>query len=312
LSWKSLIVALPLCGLAGCIHINRPAVPVTVSPRGQGAYSAADFKAAYAQYQAAVKAGQFDQAKVERDAMINRIEVDIESNYREYEGKLEATRAALTTVGDATELGVSAAIGVVGATDVKDLLSAALTSLKGSRLSFDKNFFREKTTEILISKMEASRDAIRNRITQKMDLDVGKYPFEEAWRDLVEFFYAGTLQSAIVQLGNDAGAAAAAARKQAEDIDVRRAFTAQEASASARIANNFLALRRQALEDPDPARRAAAVEKAKAVLAQMGAAEKVTPTSTPADVMNALENRIKATLDHPEDIPRLDQALMPK
>lgn len=296
---------------SSCIHINRPAIPESLDPGKQAQYKTSDFKTAYEAYQKLVQAGDYDKAKIARDGMINRIEVDVEANYREYEGKLSSSRATADVLSDATQLGLSAATTVVGDSDVKDLLAASLTAFKGTKLSFDKNFFREKTTEILISKMEASRDKVRNRITQKLELPVQKYAFEEAWRDLVEFFYAGTLQAAFVQLANDAGSDAAAARKQAEDIDIRRASTQAEADLSVRIRSNFAKLYNQAIKGPDPQARESALKTAKDALVMLGEGAKITDKSTADDVFALLRAQITGALDHPENLPRIDKALTP-
>jgi len=304
-------IILLLCQ-TGCLHVNRPPIPATVDSGGLAKYSVQDFNTAYKDYQQKVKDADYDKAKIVRDSIINRIEVDIEGNYREYEGKLSSTRAAVDTLSDATELGLAAATGVIGNTDIKDLLAASLTGFKGTKLSFDKNFFREKTTEILISKMQASRDKVRNRITTKMGLPVQQYTFEEAWHDLVEFFYAGTLQAALVQLANDAGADAAGARSKAQEIDINRANTQQEAALSVRIRANFAKLFHQAL-DPgsDDATRAAALKTAKDALVVLGQGDKITDQSTPQDVMNLLRAQIVDALNHPENIPKIDKALTP-
>jgi len=297
--------------LTGCVHINRPPIPATLDPGNQAKYSVDAFNQAYTNYQQLLQSVEYEKAKLQRDSIINRIEVDVEGNYREYEGKLSSTRATVDTLSDVTQLGLSAATGVIGNVDIKDMLAASLTAFKGSKLSFDKNFFREKTTEILISKMQASRDKVRNRITTKMALPVQQYAFEEAWRDLVEFFYSGTLQSALVQLANDAGADAAAAKKQAETIDIKRASTEEEAKLAVRIRSNFAKLYNQALKGADPNARADALKTAKDAIVVMGQGDKITDKSTPEEILNLLRTLVIDSLNHPEDIPKVDKALTP-
>lgn len=153
-------------GATGCLHVNRHSKPATIDG-GLTEYSTKSFKDDYAVYTRDISDHKDDDARQKRDSMISLVEVDIESNYRAYVEQLSNTRATIATVGDVTELGRSAAIGVVSGSDVKDLLAASLTGFKGSRLSLDKNFFREKTTEVLISQMEASREAVRAKIIAK-------------------------------------------------------------------------------------------------------------------------------------------------
>lgn len=300
--------------LAGCRHANRPARPHSLGVDAGYAYSAEEFKAAYKDYHEDVKEGRMASAQEKRDVMINRVETDVEANYREFEAKLSTSRAAGNLGADIVELGLSAAITQVGASDVKDLLAASLTGFKGTRLSVDKNFFREKTTEALIAKMQAGRDSIRNRITQKLALDVKQYPFEEAWHDLVEYFYAGTLPSALQQLANDAGQEASAAKKDAQKIDIQRAATAQEADAAVRIRSNYAKLYEDVMNAPARStQQTNAMERLKSTLILLGEGEAaIKNQSDPKALLTLLQQHIRQSLQNPADIAVIDKALGPK
>ena len=64
--------------------------------------------------------------------------------------------------------------------------------MQGMRTSLDKNFFQEKTTESIISQMRASRKTKQALlITNLGKRNVASYPLEQAWIDLVGFYYAG-------------------------------------------------------------------------------------------------------------------------
>lgn len=294
---------------AGCIHINRPNVPPVVDSTAE--YSNTAFQADYNSYTALIKAGDsasLAQARVLRDHMVNRVEVDIEKNYREFEQSLTSTNAGIQTGGDAVELGLSAAIGVVGATDVKDLLAASLTGFKGTRLSFDKNLFREKTTEILLAKMQASRDDVRNRITRKLtDLDVRGYSFDEAWHDLVEYFYAGTLPAAFQQLANDAGQSAAAAKQEKKDIDINRANSAADVETAVRMRAKYSELYRAAAA---PATRDDTVKQLQDMLITLG--DPTDAKSSDADaLLKALREQMSQAATNPEKMKLLEKVVTP-
>jgi hypothetical protein len=296
---------------SGCMHINRPNVPPVVD--STGTYSANLFNADYEAYKSAVNpkdgsAPDLAKARLLRNQMVNRVEVDIEKGYRNFEQSLTTTRAGIQTGGDVVELGLSAAIGVVGAVEVKDLLAASLTGFKGTRLSFDKNVFREKTTEILISRMQGARDAVRNRITQKMsDMDVGAYPFEEAWRDLVEYFYAGTLPVALQQLANDAGQSAIEAQKKATDIDVKRANTAAEAQMAVRVRTKYAEWAHMAEKAET---KASAVKQLQDILTSLGDAEHAKSTD-PNELLTALRVQMQAAVSDPEKLKLFEKLLTP-
>jgi hypothetical protein len=107
-------------------------------------------------------------------------------------------------------------------------------------LSFDKNFFREKTTEIIINQMNASRGSINTQILSKMvDLNVEKYSFNEAYVELIELFYAGTLQGAIQGLSAEAGKAASDAKEAAEKLTEDRIDAVYDCDANCKILDQF-------------------------------------------------------------------------
>lgn len=214
------LATLCLSGCAGS-QLNRPRVPRLLGPTSPMVlYTDAEFTKDYAEYKAAVvkcaepSALQECQAKLLRNSIINRIKLDIELNYREYVGQLFVGRAGASVGLDALELGLATAATLAGASGTKTVLAGILTGTKGIRLSFDKNFFAEKTTPILISRIETLRDAIKNDIGVQMTLSIAEYPLEEAWNDLVELFYAGTLQGGIQALSADTGNAVFEMKKQ--------------------------------------------------------------------------------------------------
>lgn len=129
--------------LTGCFHISKPTVPNSLSQSSDSKYSAQNFRDDYKAYKQQVTSGDTTGATATRDQMINRVEVDIEQDYREFEGNLFQTRAGLDTAGDVVELGISAATGVVSGTDVKDLLSASLTVQGNQAFSRKELFSRE-------------------------------------------------------------------------------------------------------------------------------------------------------------------------
>jgi len=210
--------------LFGCGSLTKPRTSVTLASGGMGQYKAGDFKKDYDTYKrfATGDTADINKAKTQRDLMINLIELDVDLGYGEFERKLFVDRASYDTAADVLELGVTASTNIVNGTRVKNVLAAALTGFKGSRLSFDKNFFREKTVDIIITKMRASREESRASIAGKMKLPVDQYPFEEAWRDLADFFKAGTLQGGIQALAMEAGTSAKTADTNKKEVDKAR------------------------------------------------------------------------------------------
>jgi hypothetical protein len=290
--------------LVGCAAMNRPRLPAPVNPEQSiGGYTVANFKSDIQTYKSFLNATppQLDNARRQRDLMIDRIMVDIESDYKEYEAKLFTSRAGFETGGDVVELGISTAATISNGARVKTILAAALSGVKGSRLSYSKNFFREKTTEVIISKMQASRNEIKNQITsKKAGLSVDQYPFEEAWADLIDFFYAGTLQGGLQALAVDAGSSAAEAAKEEKQTVKERLqlknFSVQQLDQITQIRKKFNELY-----------RAHNIEAAKEALKSLG----VTPqeNATEQDIFKQLNEEISKAIADPSLVDKLMTAL---
>jgi hypothetical protein len=186
-------------------------------------YSSSSLDADVAAYHASIANHALDIAKTQRNQIVFRIIAQIDAAYGAFELNLSTRRAGLQTGGDAAQLGLSAAATLVGASDIKDILSATSTAFQGTRLSVDKNFFEQKTTESLISQMRASRKNLQAQILLSLSSrDVNSYPLESAWGDVVNYYYAGTIPSALVDIagkaGNDAVKADQTLKGVVEDI----------------------------------------------------------------------------------------------
>jgi hypothetical protein len=209
--------------LASCAgsQLARPKIPDLLSTSSPLVlYTNEAFQKDYAAYKAAViacsKPSALEEctAKQLRDSIINRIKLDIELNYREYASQLFLGRAGTNVGLDALELGLSTAATLAGAEGTKTILAGILTGGKGIRLSIDKNFFAERTTPIILGRMDILRESVANDLRSKMTLSVTEYPLEDAWNDLVELFYAGTLPAGIQALATDMGQAAGEMKAQ--------------------------------------------------------------------------------------------------
>ena len=157
--------------------------------------------------------------------MIGRIIAHVQVNYKKYEESIFYNRALFDTGSDILGIAVTTAATISNGERVKSILAATATALTGSHLSISKNYFREKTTEILVTKMQAARESTRARITRNMLLPVSQYSIEAALSDLVDFFYAGTLQGALLALSQQVGEQAEQARTEAKVADQVRVNT---------------------------------------------------------------------------------------
>ncbi|HJR09283.1 MAG TPA: hypothetical protein VJ842_18635 [Pyrinomonadaceae bacterium] len=161
-------------------------------------------------------------AKLIRDRVIDRLKANIDALYNDFEEQLFTRRAGSNLLFDITELGSAAAINITNGERAKNIISVALAAFKGGRKSLDENFFKERTIQTIISQMQASRAQVEGVIIQKRGKEVAEYSLDEALGDLVNYFYAGTLQKGLQNLAKEAGQNAINAEKrvlQLKNID---------------------------------------------------------------------------------------------
>jgi hypothetical protein len=227
------LLAIPLgClifGLTGCAHrvsIAAPAAPTIPGTKTQQAnidiakpiditktYNADDYKTDITNYTAAVTASltdstQLGKAKQARNNIIWGEMGAIESVYTLYHTRLFSDKNLISVGSDAMTLGLTAASTIAGHAPTKTILSALGTAFAGVGLSIDKNYFGQQSFQILGVAMQTRRDKIRGVIASNLtNCDVSSYPLAEAQRDLIQYFGAGTLDSALQELQEEAGKA---------------------------------------------------------------------------------------------------------
>ena len=310
-NYKGLVPIIAIILHVGCsARMDKPRTPATLKSNSSTVlYTVDEFKKDRIDYKAAFDT-DIDKARRLRDAIINRIRLDVEANYRDYESTLFFDRAKTNLGADFLELSLAFATTVSNGERVKTVLGAVLSGVKGTRLSYDKNFFRERTVEIIISKMQASRDEVKNRIIQKMSaLPADKYTLEEAMGDLVEFFHAGTLQGGIQALANEAGKAAIDAKEEAEKIDLFRVVSEDEVITLEKIRNSYIRLRSEWEKVKSQAGKSKPlVDKARAALTALG----VSFNSTDSDeaIFDALNIEIRKVLTDKSQLAKLSKAFV--
>ena len=99
---------------------------------------------------------------------------------------------------------LAAGAGVTNGERGKTILAALLSATTGASLSYNQSFFEEKTTEAILARVNVDRAVVRQRIVSRLAKSTDTYPFEAAWSDLIEFFYAGTLESGLRSLHEQA------------------------------------------------------------------------------------------------------------
>lgn len=151
---------------------------------------------------------QLDQAKFYRNNIIWGEMTAIERVYTVYHSRLFSDKNAISITSDAMTLGLTAAATIAGNPATKTALSALGTAFAGLGLSIDKNYFSQQSFQILGLAMQTRRDKVRLAIGLRLSLcDVPTYSLEQGQRDLMQYFGAGTLDSALQELQEEAASA---------------------------------------------------------------------------------------------------------
>jgi hypothetical protein len=149
-------------------------------------------------------------AKRDRNDAIEAAMAVIDDNYTDYIRNIETQRSTTDFILDVVELGTGAATGITKGERPNQILGIALTAFRGARTSRELNFYQQKTTPILIIKMDDNRSKVLASMLDKKSKEVGEYSLKAAIRDMVAYYNAGTLVRAFTELGKDTSASAKA------------------------------------------------------------------------------------------------------
>ena len=301
------LVSLAVAGMGGCLRV-APKMSKPLASMAPISYSGSALDADVKGYHAAVAAGQMDAAKIDRNQIVFRVMAQIDAAYGEFELILSTRRAGAQTGGDAAQLGLTAAATVVGASGVKDILTATATALQGTRLSFDKNFFEQKTTEALVSQMRATRKNLQAQVLLSLSTrDVNSYPLEAAWIDVVNYYYAGTIPSALVDIASKAGSDAVTADGKLKDV-VKQLTPTTPAQAKAAVSNRheYEQLKTEIASGDDTRVKAAAATLERILT---GAKIPFDAAATPAALLEDFKQAIMATADDDAKLAALTAAV---
>lgn len=201
----SLIVTLTVLCWSCAVKPIEPRTP-DVLGEGKLRYTLPEFDIEKGRYESAMQSRTYDDAKISRDRIINRLRADVRDAHVAYEAELTDKMANWNIEGDLLQLALALAATVTKGNEAKTVLSAVIAATSGAKLSFDKNRFREKTSEILITNMRSARTEKDTALQKKLAMSVMDYPLEEALCDIVDLFHAGTLTEAFQLLAREASA----------------------------------------------------------------------------------------------------------
>ena len=200
--WKQSFYIFCIFMISGCSTFRF--APPPPSLYNNDTYTTEEYKVDRTKYENA-DSGEAKQKL--RDKIVYSVAGEIDKNYKEFKNSFFGERASTETLLDMAQIGLATAGTFAGGLSTVNLLAAISTGVAGSRLSFNKIFFKEKSPDLLLSRMDALRTDQWSQIYLKLQENDSTYSLYEAERDLFIYFDKGSLQAAFQDVVADSGAA---------------------------------------------------------------------------------------------------------
>jgi len=124
--------------------------------------------------------------------------------------------------------GVSTAGGLIAGFP-SQILSGVAAGLEASQAPVNEHIFYEKTMPVLFGQMEASRKEVKARILTGLSQPISVYPLPKALVDLEDYYLAGSIPGALINISAASGAASSEADKKIAKLVPLTAQQAQQA-----------------------------------------------------------------------------------
>lgn len=150
----------------------------------------------------------------------------IDSYYYAFEASLIRERQEFGFISSIISIGLSGAVPLVYAEGTKNILGAASSGLQGATKAFSDEVLFQKTVQVLATQMRARRDAVAaDIITRMKTLDIDDYPLSMALGDVDEYYAAGTIAGALIEIQKTVSAESdQTAERKARAVVIRGGF----------------------------------------------------------------------------------------
>ena len=146
-------------------------------------------------------------SKLSRNEIISARMRETDSYYYAFEASLVRERQEAGFVSSIVSLAITGAIPLVGSLGTKSALGAASTFVQGGTKAFSDEILFQKTVQVLATQMRARRAIVASDIIKRMrGQDIDTYPLSMALGDLDEYYAAGTIAGALIEIQKTVGA----------------------------------------------------------------------------------------------------------
>lgn len=204
---KSLLLGAMLVLLTGCaVKPHKIFAPETPVPM-KAAYSFTEYTADVAEYNKRVNANDLAGAKLLRNKIAGEVEIAIDNNYEAYSQGLGELRSNAGLASDVALSGLGAATNIATRTLLKDIFSASGLAVTGITKSVQNRYYSNEQIEPLILLMRKARAPYKQALADCLAKDVSQCSLTDARKDLNALYWAGTLESARVEMTIEAAQA---------------------------------------------------------------------------------------------------------
>lgn len=155
-----------------------------------------------------------------RNNFISNRSALIDYRYIRYIRGLSQDKRVVDAATEAATMTLGVAAAMVGGTQAKENLGAAIALLTGGKAIVDKNFYDNKALPALFATMEAERARVLARLIGGSRATSDEYPLDVARHDLARYERAGSIDGAFEAIRETAGEKQ---KEAAEDLKVVQA-----------------------------------------------------------------------------------------
>ena len=145
------------------------------------------------------------QKRTDRDKFITGRLALIDLQYLKFIRNQTSNKQYLDAGIDIANMSLNLTGALVGSASTKAILAATAAGLGGAKTTINKEFYYEKSIDALVATMNAKRQEVLLGILKGLNSTIAKYPFEQAITDLQQYYFAGTLLSALQVVNVQAG-----------------------------------------------------------------------------------------------------------
>lgn len=194
--------------------------------------------------------------RVQRNNVVTIRMFLLEKNYNDWETRLLNDTRTGNFVSTLASLGLSGAGSVISPGKTSKTLAALNSAVTGGKQAFDKDVMLDRTLQILITQMRASRAKAKELLIKRLSTSYDEWPIGLAMVDLAAYEQAGTLSAALTAVAENA----ATEKKQNEDrADQAIRTFAYDGSAAGIALQDYIGVEDKALADKRTQKLAAAM-----------------------------------------------------